>query len=114
MIKKIAEFLIIALILVAGVASAHPPSAIKLTYDSNSCLLQVTVLHDTKKPDEHYIKMVLVRINGKDAVKQAYLKQTDALKRVASYLIEDVKPGDVITATGECNIFGKKTETLKL
>ena len=100
-------------ILFAAAAMAHPPSEIKLSLDGKSHLLQVTVVHDTKKPEEHFVKTIQIRINGKDAVKQVYLKQTDSLKRSASYLLEDVRAGDEISVTGECSVFGRKTETLK-
>ena len=101
-----------AILFAVAAATAHPPSEIKLSYDAKSRLLQVTVMHDTKKPEEHFIKSIQIRINGKDAVKQGYFKQTDPLKRPASYLLEDVKAGDEVSVTGECSVFGKKTETL--
>jgi hypothetical protein len=101
-------------ILSTAAATAHPPSEIKLSFDVKSRLLQVTVMHDTKKPEEHFIKTIRIQINGKEAVMQEYVKQTDPLKRTACYLLEDVKAGDEISATGQCCVFGRKTETLTI
>jgi hypothetical protein len=112
--KKILLPLSILSILTVASAFAHPPSGIKLSFDGDARLLQVTVMHDTQKPDEHFIKSIQIRINGKDAVRQSYIKQTDPQKRTALVLLEDVKAGDEISVTGECNVFGKKTETVKL
>jgi hypothetical protein len=112
MTKNIQTVLAIAILLTAAAVMAHPPSGIKLSFDGSSRLLQVTVMHDTRKPEEHFIKSIQIRINGKDAVKQSYFKQTDPQKRTASYLFEDVKAGDEISVTGECSVFGKKTEIL--
>ncbi len=114
MTKKILLTLSMVAILSAAPAFAHPPSGIKLSFDANARILQATVMHDTQKPDEHFIESIQIRINGKEAVKQSFLKQTDGQKRIATYLLEDVKTGDQISVTGSCNVFGKKTETLKL
>ena len=97
-----------------GSASAHPPSAIRLSYDATQRMLQIVVMHDTKKPAEHYIKTVLVELNKKKILEQAFSKQSDPEKRTAAYILEDVQSGDVIAVTGVCNVFGKKTEILKL
>lgn len=104
----------IAVVLAATAGFCHPPSEIRLVFDAASRTLHVTVMHDTKKPDEHFIETVQVRINGKEAVKQSFMKQTDGLKRPASYLLEDVKAGDQVSVTGVCSVFGNKTETIKL
>jgi len=114
MTRKILRSISAAAILAAVAAFGHPPSEIKLNYDATSRTLQATVLHDTKKTDEHFIEIIQVRINGKDMVKQSFLKQTDSQKRTVLFLLEDVKTNDQISVTGVCNVFGKKTETLKL
>lgn len=114
MMKTIQVNLVFAVLLAAVTAMAHPPSEIRLSFDPKSRLLQATVIHDTKKPEEHFIKSIQIKINGKEAVKQTYLRQSDAQNRTASYLMEDAKAGDEIAVTGECNVFGKKTETLKI
>ena len=111
--QKRAAILLFGMILLNAALHAHPPSAIKLSLDPNTHLLQVTVMHDTQKPKEHFIKTIQIQINGKDAVKQVFSSQTDAQKRAATYLLEDVKAGDQISASGECNMYGKKTEILK-
>jgi len=114
MTRRMRSFLIIATACAATEAWAHPPSEIKLSYDAKTRMLQMVLNHDTRKPEEHYIESVQIKINGKEAVKQIFFKQADSEKRIASILLEDVKPGDQISVTGVCNVFGKKTEILKL
>jgi hypothetical protein len=114
MMRKIRLSLSIAAVLAASGGFCHPPSEIKMVFDPATKMLSVTVMHDSKKPEEHFMESIQVRINGKEAVKQSFVRQTDGLKRAASYLLEDAKAGDQVSVTGTCNIFGKKTETIKL
>jgi hypothetical protein len=97
----------------AGSATAHPPSAIRLSFDPTSRILDVVVMHDTRKPLEHYIESIVVQLNGKEIIKQKFAGQSDALKQCVTYRIDDAKPGDEIAVTGTCNVFGKKKETIK-
>jgi hypothetical protein len=93
---------------------AHPASAVRLEFDPVSRVLTVTAAHDTKKPAEHYIQSVSVRLNGKEIVKQEFASQENGSAQTASYKIIDAKPGDAIDVTTVCNVFGKKKESIRL
>ena len=112
--RKFRLCLSMAALLAATGGFCHPPSEIQLAFDPAAKTLRVTVMHDTRKPEEHFIASIQVKVNGKEAVTQIYQRQTDGLKRAASYLLEDAKTGDEISVTGVCSVFGKKTETVKL
>ncbi len=108
-------FLIMAIGL-AGLTGvrAHPASAVRLEYDSVSRVLKITAAHDTKKPTEHFIQSVVVRLNGKETVKQVFASQEDTAAQTVSYKIIDAKPGDTVEVTTVCNVFGKKKESIRL
>lgn len=100
----------------AGLTSAwpHPASAVKLEYDSASRILKIIAAHETKKPAEHYIQSVVVRLNGKEIVRQVFASQEDVTALTVSYKVFDAKPGDTFEVTTVCNVFGKKKETIRL
>ncbi len=95
-------------------ASAHPASEVRLEFDPVSRILKITAAHETKKPAEHYIQAISVRLNGKEIIKQEFASQEDGAAQTVSYKIIDLKPGDTVEATTVCNVFGKKKETIRL
>lgn len=95
-------------------AWAHPASAVRLDFDAVSRVLKITAVHDTKKPAEHYIQSVAVRLNGKEIIKQIFASQEDITALTVSYKIFDAKPGDTVEVTTMCNVFGKKKESIRL
>ncbi len=95
-------------------ALAHPPSALQLAFDPAQHMLQITVMHDTKNPAEHFIKTITVHWNGKEIVKQEFASQQDKDKQAVSYRIDDARPGDELAVTGVCNVFGKRKGTIRI
>jgi hypothetical protein len=107
--------LIAAFVLAATAgALAHPASAVRMEFDPPTHVLKIAVLHDSKKPAEHYIKTVVVSLNGREIVRQEFASQEDGTGQTVSYRIIDAKAGDTIDVQTVCNVFGKKKETLKL
>jgi hypothetical protein len=106
--------LILSLILIAGSAEATPPDSIKIKLDSTSTL-SVIVFHPVKKnPSNHYIKEVLVKLNGVEIIKQDFQSQTDTKRQNVKYILIDAKPGDKITVTADCSLYGEVTQMLAL
>ena len=113
--RRLRIFLVMAFALAGLTAAwAHPASAVKLEYDSVSRILKIIAAHDTKKPAEHYIRNVSVRLNGKEIIRQEFASQEDAAAQTVSYKIIDAKQGDTVEVTTVCNVFGKKKETIRL
>ena len=98
---------LVTILLFAGEASAHPPSAVKLTFDQAQHMLQIITFHDTKKPAEHFIASITVQWNGKEIIKQKFASQANAETVNVSYRIDDAKPGDELAVTVVCSVFGK-------
>lgn len=101
---------------VASTAHAHPPSDIKITFDPKTKMLQAVIMHNTSNPINHYIKKVDVGLNGKEIIGHAISREDNNESQTVSYLIPDVKDGDVVSVEGYCSISGKleKEITIKM
>ena len=97
-------------------AYAHPPSDIKITFDSNTKMLQAVIVHNTSNPLSHYIKKVDIALNGKEIIEHNISKQDNSESQTVVYFVPDVKDGDVLSVEGYCSISGKlkKEITVKL
>lgn len=113
--KIVINILVIGFILFSGVAFAHPPSTINATFDQDTKILTVQVLHNVPNPTgDHYIQEIKVKLNGKDMILQYFLTQASSGVQNAQYLLIDAKSGDTIEVYALCNKFGDKTITLKI
>ncbi|MCX5692441.1 MAG: hypothetical protein NTX47_01965 [Candidatus Omnitrophica bacterium] len=104
--KKIAIFLILSF-LMCSLAYAHPPSDIKITYDSKTKILTALIMHNVSDVNKHYIYKVNVGLNGGEIISHAISRQDNNINQKVSYLIPDAKAGDKISVEGYCNISGK-------
>ncbi len=102
--------LLIAL-LFNGLLSGHPAEAIKISFDSTATILTVNVIHPVKNIENHYISSIVIDINGKEKIKQNFNWQFNETEQLATYRIFDLKKGDKINITTQCNRIGKKKES---
>ena len=115
--KRIGLFLILSIFLIAvSSAYAHPPSDIKITFDSKTKMLKAVIMHNTSNPLNHYINKVDIGLNGKGIIEHAISREDNNESQTVSYLIPDVRDGDVLSVEGYCSISGKlkKEITVKL
>ena len=93
-------------------AFSHPASNVTLVVDGT--ILIVTVQHNVANPETHYIKEIIVILNGKEIIKQLFFLQIENSQKV-SYTIPSLKSGDTITVEASCNRGGirKGTVTVK-
>ena len=115
--KRIGVFLIVFIFLVvASTAYAHPPSDIKTDFDPKTKMLHAVIVHNTSNPLNHYINKVDVGLNGKEIIEHIISREDNNKEQTVSYLIPDVKDGDVLSVEGHCSISGKlkKEITVKL
>jgi len=113
--KGILVNVIFGVLLISGIALAHPPSAINATYNQDSKILTVKVLHSISNPTgDHIIKEVKVKLNGRDMIIQNFLSQASTNEQDTQYLLIDAKSGDTIEVYALCSKFGDKTITLKV
>lgn len=106
--------LVLVLVLIAGVATAHPAKEVKIEFDPDGKMLMVTAVHDTKDVAKHFIGTVEVDLNGDKIIVQKFKSQIGADAQKAHFWVHDAKIGDEIKVTATCNISGKKTVSLKV
>ena len=97
-----------------GVAYAHPPSDIKITFDPATKMLNAVIFHNTSNPIRHYIKKVDVGLNGKEILSQSISREDNNLTQTVNYLIPDAQAGDTISVEGYCSISGNLTKEIKV
>jgi glucose/arabinose dehydrogenase len=104
-IKVIAALLL--LILLAPFAVAHPPSDVRLAYDSQNQSLKVTTTHVVSNPSVHYVYKIIILRNEKQAITEEYKSQPSSTFTY-DYSI-NASPGDVLRADAYCIIAGSKS-----
>lgn len=97
--------LMFALLALPTAASAHPPKAVTLAYDKEKGVLSVTIAHSSFFPSKHYVKTVAIFLNGKDVENAPYTAQPSGDSYTYTYQVK-AAPGDELSATATCNIFG--------
>jgi len=92
-------------------ALATPPSDVTVKYDKTTDQLSVTITHATLDPTTHYVKRVIVNINGKVVSDNEY--QSQPTKDVFTYSLP-VNAGDTVRVTAVCSIAGSTDGVLTL
>ena len=97
-------------LLLAQPVSAHPPASVSPVYHELNGTLDVTITHTVADPKTHYVKNVLIRVNGKDVANETYTGQPTASVFTYRYPLQ-LRPGDTVEATAFCSITGSTTGT---
>lgn len=106
--KKIPVFMIFMLFLgFCSVSYAHPPSDIKITFDTSTKMLKAAIIHNTSNPQKHYINKVDIGLNGQEIIEHKISREDNNNSQTVEYLIPDTKETDVISVEGYCSISGK-------
>ena len=90
---------------------ANAPQDVKLSYDSQSQMLTVTITHKSPFPGFHYIKHVEIYKNGNLLSDNKYDKQPDQATFSYSYKIP-AAAGEKLEAKASCSLYGSKTVNL--
>ena len=111
------QIFICSLILVAvcfmypQMSFANAPQDMKLSYDSQSQMLTVTITHKSPFPNFHYIKIVEIKKNGNIVSTNKYKNQPDQATFAYSYNVP-AKAGDTLEVKASCSMYGSKTVNL--
>lgn len=111
--KKIV-LVLLAVFTITSIAYAHPPSDIKISFDAKTRILQAVIVHNVSDSIKHYISKVDVALNGKEIIEHNISRQDNNGIQSVSYLVPDVKDGDVLSVEGYCSISGKLTKEIKI
>lgn len=112
--KTIKSLLFILLISTPTMLMAHPPKSIDIKYSPDQKKLTVEMPHGVKDVKDHYIKTIVINVDGK-VVKTIDLKeQTSKAKENIDIELPDIKSGSEISVKATCNKFGSKTNSIKI
>jgi len=103
--------LIIALCISAAPAGAHSPAAMSLACNETAGELAVTITHQVIDPATHYVREVVVRVDGQTAKTIPYTSQTSATTFTYSYPLQ-VQAGNSVKVDASCILGGSITRTL--
>ncbi len=92
--KKTVLFLIVTFLLYHGLASAHPPSNIKLNYDKEETFLYVEVTHVTNNVRKKGLARLIIYKNNEAPIEISNLNQT--INGVADKFRLEAVAGDMI------------------
>jgi hypothetical protein len=95
----------------AGPAAATPPSAVDLSFDKTTGVLNISITHDSENIATHYIYKVEIKKNGAAYNTSMYTSQPDAHRFTYTYTVL-AADGDTIEVTASCVLFGSLTTKL--
>ena len=101
-------------LLVVGIASATPPDRIRLNYVDSTGTLTIAVHHPTFYAAAHHVTTIVVMLNDSLVTVQRFSGQTNNQEQDTQCVVPGARPGDRLTVTAVCSLFGKRTETLVL
>lgn len=104
-------FLFVSLSLYTVLVYAHPPTRVDIS--RNGSIIEIVATHRVPNPQQHYIDVIKVYLNGKTIIEQKFSLQTDNIQK-AVYSIPELKSGDTIEAEAECNQYGELKQTLAI
>ncbi len=101
-------------VLVSSIVYAHPPSDIIVTFDPKTKILNAVIIHNVSSPENHFIKKVDIALNGQEIIEHKLSKQDNNPSQTVSYLIPDIKAGDILSVEAYCSISGKLKKEIKI
>ena len=103
--KKLFLFILFS-IFIGFAAQAHPASKVNLIYKDGK--LNIEVLHSVKNVTNHYIKTVVISVNGKEYKTLTFTKQSSEKMETILLEIPSLKENDVVEVKTTCSIMGSK------
>jgi hypothetical protein len=101
-------------LLFAGAVFADAPSDIIVKYDHKDKTLTIEAMHGSRDVKSHYIREVRVSVNGELVINQKSKLQYDVKKQLFKFIMADVKEGDKIEVSADCNIFGSLKKSIEI
>lgn len=111
------KFLIIVVLFLLVFSSfvfAHPSADIIFNYDSKAKIISVGIAHSVENLQKHFVKQIIIKVNGKNWISQNFLSQVNPNAQAASYAVVDLRKGDIVQITAICNEAGELTKTFKI
>jgi len=100
--------MVLIMLITCALASAHPPSDLKIIDDPGSNSILVTLTHRVNDPYSHYVHEIEIGKNGVIINTLQYTGQPSIETFTVRYSLP-LDAGDTVTVTARCNIGGSIT-----
>ena len=101
--------------------AAHEPAEMKVKYSAITGILGITLYHKVNSTSVHFIDRIEISLNrqgmeleDKMIITQEFFSQPIRNEQRAQYIVNDLHPGDVLTITSYCNLFGELIKKLTI
>jgi len=92
---------------------AHPPRDMEIVFIEEEQVLEISMIHVSSDPRDHFIRTVIVYKNGEETDKRLFTKQTTAQGLTIQMPLQ-AQSGDVIEVKAICNKAGFKTASITI
>lgn len=99
-------------LLIPAFALADPPKKVVLSYHAGK--LKVEAIHPVKNVKDHYIDLISIKVDGKLVKEIKPKQQSSSQEELIEVDVPEIKSGSEVKVKAICNLFGSKTETLKI
>lgn len=103
-----------AIIIMPAMLLAHAPKKVDLSYDQETGKLSITVEHNVKDVNDHYIELITISIDGEETKKVEYKVQSSLEKHEVVIDLPGVKKESEINVNAKCNKLGSKSASIKI
>ncbi len=93
-------------------AFCHSPSDMSVTFRDGG--FDVVVSHSVSSPTSHYVKKIVIVLNGEKAAEKDFATQTDGSTQQASFDIPALKKGDLVEITAYCSRMGSLNKSVEV
>lgn len=102
---RVIATVMVAVLLLTQVSYAHSPSDMQVSYDTRSRQLAVAITHQVSGPGSHYVREIVVRVDGREMVAAAYTSQPSPSSFTYTYPL-NATPGSIIAVSAHCSLGG--------
>ncbi|HOD12963.1 MAG TPA: hypothetical protein PLO93_04980 [Candidatus Omnitrophota bacterium] len=98
----------------AGSAPAHPPASIDVKYNTSAKNFIAIIDHRVSNPTKHYIRKVIIKLNGKQVAEQYFTKQSTVNEQQIIFTVGDITIGDLLEIEAFCNVGGRRSQPVRI
>lgn len=110
-VKKLLLIMFAVAIIPFGL-KADPAKKVELSYKDGK--LKIVAVHPVKDVTEHYIDLIVIKVNDKEVKQIKLTKQSSAAAEELEVALPDLKKGTAIDVKTRCNKYGFKSGSLEL
>ncbi len=106
--------MVVCSFLLVPLAWAHAPLNITMTYDAKAKIVTISIFHPVARPTTHYIKRVVVSLNGTKIADKSFYKQDTDVNQELILPVAQAKSGDRVSIEAYCNVGGSLAKDIEI